>query len=68
MDKFVNYKSARILGYCLNVMGVTREESKNPDVAQACVIGVSRTMPRRGALCRRMLRASNVNRTAGICL
>jgi len=23
MDKYVNFKSARILGYCLNVMGVT---------------------------------------------
>jgi hypothetical protein len=22
MDKYVNYKSARILGYCLNVMGL----------------------------------------------
>jgi len=26
MDKYVNFKSARILGYCLNVMGVQLQE------------------------------------------
>jgi hypothetical protein len=28
MDKFVNYKSARILGYCLNVMGLSIQPGK----------------------------------------
>ncbi len=28
MDKLVNYKSARVLGYCLNVMGLTLQPGK----------------------------------------